>query len=115
MRVIRLYRSICFGHRRLGLNSRASDKRISRYIIHLLVLRIVFFFCLSVEGQASVTKTTVVPAKSDSDIMFCIQHYLGLIIDRSLVYKYTSELSIQDRISTQVIYRFALPQVEYKS
>ena len=28
---------------------------------------------------------TVLPAKSDSD-MFCLQHYLGLIIDRSLVY-----------------------------
>ena len=29
---------------------------------------------------------TVLPAKSDSDIMFCLQHYWGLIIDRSHVY-----------------------------
>ena len=30
--------------------------------------------------------TTVLPAKSDSDIMFCLQIYQVLIIDRSLVY-----------------------------
>ena len=29
---------------------------------------------------------TVLPAKSDSDFMFCLQSYQGLIIDRSLVY-----------------------------
>ena len=29
---------------------------------------------------------TVVPAKSDSDFMFCLQSYQELIIDRSLVY-----------------------------
>ena len=29
---------------------------------------------------------TVLPAKSDSDIMFCLQSYQGLMIDRSLVY-----------------------------
>ena len=53
-------------------------------------------------------KTTVLPAKSDSDVMFCLQSYEGLIIDRSLVY-----LSYpQDRINTQVIYRLALGQVE---
>ena len=50
---------------------------------------------------------TFVPAQSDSDFMFCLQSYQGLIIDRSLVY-----LSYpQDRINTQVIYRFALAQV----
>ena len=38
----------------------------------------------------------------------CLQSYHGLIIDISLVY-----LSYpQDRINTQVIYRFALAQVE---
>ena len=31
-------------------------------------------------------KTTVLPAKSDSDIMFCLQSYQELRIDRSLVY-----------------------------
>ena len=40
-------------------------------------------------------KPTVLPAKSDSDIMFCLQSYQGLIINRS-----------------QVIYGFALAQVE---
>ena len=29
---------------------------------------------------------TVLPAKSDSDVMLCLQSYQGLIIDRSLVY-----------------------------
>ena len=28
----------------------------------------------------------VLPAKSDSDVMFCLQSYQGLRIDRSLVY-----------------------------
>ena len=27
----------------------------------------------------------VLPAKSDSDVMFCLQSYQGLIIDRSFV------------------------------
>ena len=52
--------------------------------------------------------TTVLPAKSDSDFMFCLQSYKGLISDRSLVYKSYP----QDRINTQVIYRFALAQVK---
>ena len=30
--------------------------------------------------------STVLPAKSDSDIMVCLQTYKGLIINRSLVY-----------------------------
>ena len=48
------------------------------------------------------------PAKSDSDVMFCLQSYQGLITDGSLVY-----LSYpQDRINTHVIYRFPLAQVE---
>ena len=31
-----------------------------------------------------VPSTTVLPAKSDSDIMFCLQSYQGFIIDISL-------------------------------
>ena len=42
---------------------------------------------------------TVLPAKSDSEVMFCIQIYQGLRIDR---------------INTQVSYQFALAQVEWK-
>ena len=30
--------------------------------------------------------STVLPAKSDSDFMFRLQSYQGLLIDRSLVY-----------------------------
>ena len=37
---------------------------------------------------------TVLPAKNNSEIMFCLHSYQGLRIDRSLVY----------RINTQVIY-----------
>ena len=33
-----------------------------------------------------VSVATVLPAKSDSDVMFCLQSYQGFIIDRSLVY-----------------------------
>ena len=29
---------------------------------------------------------TVLPAKSDSEVMFCLQSYQGVIIDRSLMY-----------------------------
>ena len=36
------------------------------------------------EGPVSIF--TVVPTESDSDVMFCLQSYQGLIIDRSLVY-----------------------------
>ena len=43
---------------------------------------------------------TVLPAKSDRDVMFCLQSYQGLRIKGLLVY-----LSYpQDRINTQVIY-----------
>ena len=38
---------------------------------------------------------TVVPSKSESDDMFCLQSYHRLVIHKSLVYK-------QDRINTQV-------------
>ena len=31
-------------------------------------------------------KPTVLPAMSDSDVMFCLQTYHGIIIDRLLVY-----------------------------
>ena len=46
-------------------------------------------------------------AKSDSDDMFYLQSYQGLIIDRSFVYQPYPK----DRINAQVIYQFALAQV----
>ena len=36
-------------------------------------------FCFS-------TEYTVLPAKSDSEVMFCLQSYHGFMIDISLVY-----------------------------
>ena len=50
---------------------------------------------------------TVLLAKGDSDVMFCLQSYQGLIIDISLVYRSYP----QNRINTKVIYRFALAQL----
>ena len=37
-------------------------------------------------SNISLSTATVLPAKSDSGVMFCLHHYQGLIIDRSLVY-----------------------------
>ena len=55
--------------------------------------------------------SNVLPDKSDSDVMFCLQSYYGLRIDRSLVYSSYP----QDRINTQVISRFTLAQVDCTS
>ena len=46
---------------------------------------------LSDSGFVVCLITTAVPAKSESDVMFCLQIYQGLIIIRSLA----SDLSIQ--------------------
>ena len=54
---------------------------------------------------------TVLPAKSESDDMFCLQSHQGLRIDRSLVYQSYP----QDRINSHVIYRFVLGQMECTS
>ena len=51
---------------------------------------------------------TVLPSKRDRDVVFCVQSYQGLMIDKSLVYlSYPQE----DRINTQVIYRFVSAQM----
>ena len=42
--------------------------------------------CLELSSVSCIEVSTVLPAKSDSDFMFCLQSYQGLIIDRSLVY-----------------------------
>ena len=34
--------------------------------------------------RATISKPTVLPAKSDSDVMFCLQSYQDIILDRSL-------------------------------
>ena len=38
------------------------------------------------EGGNLLMHATVLPAMSDSEVMFCLQSYQGLIIDRPLVY-----------------------------
>ena len=53
-----------------------------RPVAVLVALLIVFFEAVF----ASMIKSTVLPAKSDSDIMFCLQSYQECINDRSLVY-----------------------------
>ena len=54
---------------------------------NLTLLKPMRIICL-MRGLSLVVKRpcTIVPAKSDSDVMFCLQSYQGLIIDRSLVY-----------------------------
>ena len=46
--------------------------------------------CVDPDGPSKLTLfhavLTVLPAKSDSDLMFCLQSFQGLIIDRSLMY-----------------------------
>ena len=40
----------------------------------------------SFESLLHLINSSVLPAKSDSDVMFGLQSYQGLIIDRSFVY-----------------------------
>ena len=37
-------------------------------------------------GRVQSMRGTILPARSDSDFMFCLHSYQGLIIDRSLVF-----------------------------
>ena len=41
---------------------------------------------VKLENNKTEAKSNVLPVKSDSDVMFCLQSHQGLIIDRSLVY-----------------------------
>ena len=44
-------------------------------------------WCISQqEAHGEMFPNTVLPAKSDSDVMFCLQSYQGLIFIRSRVY-----------------------------
>ena len=73
------------------------------YLINLTYLQNIFK-AEKMKLSNIIPEPTVLPAKSDSDVMFCLQSYQGLIINRSLVY-----LSYpKGRINTQVIYLFAL-------
>ena len=75
-------------------------------------MKLLIVYAYLVNSQFSIgdimdTCTTVLPAKSDSDVMFCSQSYQGYLTDRSLVYLSYPE----DRINMHVIYLFALGQV----
>ena len=77
-------------------NLRLKRIRICRFN-YLINGQLVAKIIQSKEGNSAFT---VLPAKSDNEVMFCLQSYQGLSIDRSLVY-----LSyLQDRINTQKIY-----------
>ena len=54
--------------------------------VHLLFLYAAERFVWNLKIHMVFGSTTVLPAKSDSDVMFCLQSYQGLRIDRSLVY-----------------------------
>ena len=41
---------------------------------------------ISADENKALGKATVLPAKTDSDVLFCLQSYQGFIIDISLVY-----------------------------
>ena len=56
-------------------------------------------------------RTTVLPTKSDSDVMFWLHHYQGLIIDRYMCINLILKSYPEDRINTHVIYQFASDQV----
>ena len=58
-------------------------------------------------GNVQHKTTTVQPAKSGSDVMFSLKTYQEVTIDRSLLYRSYP----QDRINTEVNYRFTLDQV----
>ena len=50
------------------------------------VLNFDFYLTQRIFAYAIKQRRTFLPAKSDSDVMFCLQSYQGLMIDRSLVY-----------------------------
>ena len=52
--------------------------------IFSMILKLLWF--LAWNTLSLLYTSIVLPAKSDSDFLFCLQKYQGLIIDRSLVY-----------------------------
>ena len=62
--------------------------------IDVYCLTMTVYTCCTASGTSTKTEylealcatLTILPAKSDSDDMFCLQNYKGLIIDRSFVY-----------------------------
>ena len=55
-------------------------------IRHVLSNQIFLLYHVYRQYELLTQFATVVPTKSDSDAMFCLQSYEGIRIDRSLVY-----------------------------
>ena len=55
-------------------------------LFHLNISRPAFIVQRELLKTQQQNTHTVVPAKSDSDVMFCLQCYQGRIIDRSRMY-----------------------------
>ena len=81
------------------------------FLVYAINMMGLFHYNLHVPQSTNNWKSTVLPAKSDSDVMYGLQSYQGQILDRTLVYQSYP----QDRINTHVIYRFVLDQVECTS
>ena len=69
----------------------------------------VLFVLLESRGL-TICRTSVLPAKTDSDVMFCLQSYQGLMIDIPLVY---SDLSI--RVSASGVYKLTFDLIVNKN
>ena len=61
-------------------------KHFGRREKHTTFVAIGALTCLRVNALKYLDTVTVLPAMSESDVMFCLQSYQGLIIDRSLMY-----------------------------
>ena len=58
----------------------------SAFIENMCILSFYCMFRLNPSTYKKTLRYTVLPAKSDSDVMFCLHHYQGRIKDRSCVH-----------------------------
>ena len=71
----------------MGKNNGHPDLVCENFLSHPHTHEGFLYSCLHTTWQrCDKLSTTVVPTNSDSDVMFCLQSYHVLIIDRSLVY-----------------------------
>ena len=59
---------------------------MASYSRSIITFLLVLLFMVVIAVTVLAGEHTVVPTKSDSDVVFCLQHYWGLIIDILLVY-----------------------------
>ena len=67
-----------------------------------LFARLSKYDVLDDHSSVVVSLLTVLPAKSDSYVMFCLQSYQGLRMDRSLMYKSYPRINTQSDISIRI-------------